>query len=709
MIKTIMKRYFNKITMGIALMAMGVMASCSDSVPSEDFGPSPEVNSDGVFFHTANSAYMAKAKNDTLKIALGRSKADAAQTYQLVTNVTDSAGVDAKNNIIVENAVSFKAGESTDSVMIIMKDIEYDNPYTVTLSVADKDATPYADCTESFTITCEDPDAWELLSDKAIFVNNLWSSILSGSTTAYQGVVIKKYKGKDIFRIYDLPATFRAEWTQDFQLAPDCELTVDPDTYPIEIDCEKYSDPKARIKKLYMPFQSLGIKLNQLEGTAYKAKEVWAGSVAHNLMSATTGEPITEAVYPLGTYDPVNGIFKFGNLAVDYGDDDLGIRLCQSETALYLDESKMETDVRDLLYKNVRRAVFNSKAYLNEDGSYMSQGTKLGVCVDEEYEDASTTFRISSPYNSGYDLFFTHKNGRVKFLDAQYTGSTALGGFPIMCEASSSSYVKTDDKEKYVFNLVFYYTNDKGVRYDLGEFEEELVLGSTITYFTADDLIPEIPLNDYIGTWRGEFTYVSDQNYTAEFDVTIEKEDKQTLVIRGLSPYMETNYGYDSSLYLEYNKKTGVFDFYPQYANTYNQYQINVYTANLDDPNSELYDGYNLRVGFVKDGRIAFVNNPENRDDRGEPVEVNCAVFYTPASGGALVEPFIPYNLVLTKVEDNTEPSNVFGSAIRNMIPWRSFGAIRSRNTHSNGKATFETTKNASVKMQKVSPSKFTR
>lgn len=670
------------ITATFHLCLVALMTACSDSVPSEDFGPSPEANTDGVFFHAANTVYMAKAKNDTIHLTIGRSKTSSAQSYQFVTNVTDSTGTDAKNHIIVPESVSFGSGEDRHDIDIIMTDLDYDMPYTVEMKVSDKDATPYATGTQKFTVTCEDPDAWEVVTKKAVFVNNFWSSILSGSTTMYGNVTVKKYRGKNIFRIYDLPMAFREEWTQYYQMAPDCELTVDAQTYPIEIDCDKYSQPNSRIKKVYMPFQSLGVKLGELSGSPYTVGEVWAGSVAYNLMSATTGDYISEAMYPLGTYDTQTGVFKFGKIAVDYGDDAFGIQLCQGETALYLDESKMEVDIRDLLFTNIRRATFNSKAYLDQNGYYMSQGTKLGQCSDSEYEDAQYTFRIQAPYTAGHDLYFTHKNGRVKFLDGQLTGSTTLGGYPIYCESKTSSYIKNDQEEKYVFNMNFYYINDKSERYDLGTFEEELVMGSTITYYTADDLIRDKSIDEYVGEWSGEFVYVSDQNTTVRANVSIKKDDQYTLIIRGLAPYMESQNGYDSSLYLDWNDETGTFDFLPQYANTFNQYQINVYTADLDNPNSELYDLYNLRVGFLKDGRLAFVNNPDNA------VPVNCAVFYTPASGGALVEPFVPYNLVLERVSETAKPSHM-PSLASNMVPWSSFKKISNTNRHSNGTPVF--------------------
>lgn len=675
-----MKSYIYSAMMLLA--AVFGLAACSDAVPGEDFGDSPAVNSDGVFFYTANSAYMAKAKNDTIKLAVGRTKTSAAGSYQLMAAVSDSTGTDARNHVDVPEAISFGAGQDKDSIMIVMKDLDYDMPYTIQLSVADKDATPYANCTQKFNVMCEDPDAWELMTDKAVFVNNFWSAILSGSTTVYGGVKVKKYRNKNVFRIYGLPATFREEWTTYFELAPDCELTVDAETYPIEFDCDKYSDANARVKKLYMPFQSLGVKLGALSGSSYVGDEVWAGSVAYNLKSASTGEFMSEAMYPLGTYDTQKGVFKFGKIALDTGDGAFGIQLCNSETALYLDEKDMETDVQDLLYTNIRRATFKSKAYLNDDGSYMNQGTKLGQCIDAEYEDAPYTFRISAPYTAGHDLYFTHKNGRVKFLDGQLTGSTALGGYPIYCEAKSATYVKSDKEEKYQFAITFYYVNDRGERYDLGTFDEELVLGSKITYYTADDLVPGKSIDDYVGEWSGEFVYVSDQNTTVRANVTITKDDRYTLIIRGLAPYMEANNGYDSSLYLDWNDKTGMFDFMPQYANTFNQYQINVYMANLDDPNSELFDAYNLRVGMLKDGRIAFVNNPDNA------VAVNCAVFFTPASGGALVEPFIPYNLVLERVTSESKPSSM-PSYVKSMVPWGGFSNMKHRNSHSNGTPVF--------------------
>lgn len=671
----------NKTLTAIAGMAALLLTACADSVPSEDFGNSPEVNTDGVFFYSANSAYMAKAKDDAFKLAIGRTKCGETKNYRIISTVTDSEGADASDCVSVSDVTSFAAGEDTDSIIVEMKNLKYDQPYHVELSISADDATPYANSTYSFTISCEDPDAWEMLTEKAVFVNNLWSCILSGSTTMYKNVKVKKYKGKDIFRIYDLPATFRAEWTTYYQLAPDCELTVDPLTYPIEIDCEKYSDPKSRVKKLFMPSQSLGVKLGTLEGLTTTG-EVFAGSVAYNLSSASTGEVINEAMYPIGTYDTKTGVMKFGKIFVDFGDEKVGIQLCNSETALYLDENNVEQNIHDMHYKNIRRATFKSKAYLEETGEYMSQGTKLARCIEEDYEDAEYTYRISAPYTAGNDLYFTHKNGRVKFLDEQLTGSTALGGYPIYCESKNSTYSEVDGKGVYTFNMTFYYINSSSERYDLGTFKEELVLGSEINYYSAEDLIPNKSIDDYVGKWKGDFTFVNDQNSTVTSNVTITKEDDYTLVIRGLAPYMESNYGYDSSLYLDWNDETGTFDFMPQYANTYNQYQINVYMANLDNPDSELYDNNNLRVGFLNDGRLAFVNNPDNT------FEVNCAVFYTPASGGALVEPFIPYNLVLERVEEGSTAKPHFPKATI-MQTCRTPAQLRTNNQRSFGRPVF--------------------
>lgn len=676
-----MKNLLHKSLAALVLLAAIAFSSCTDSVPSEDFGMSPESNNAGVFFHEDITNYSPKTAHDTLKLAIGRINSDLAASYKIKGNVADSAGHDASNYVILPEATNFAAGQATDTVSIILNGIPYNTDYKVSLSFDAADASQYALSSIEFSIYCEDPDAWELLTDKAIFINNFWSSILSGSTTGYRDVKVKKYKGRDLFRIYGLPATFRYEWTTLFELAPDCELTVDEEEYAIEIDCEKYSDPKSKIKKLYMPFQSLGVKLNQMDGAAYAPGEVYAGSVAYNLQSASTGDYMTEGQYPLGTYDTSTGVFKFGNIAVDYGDDLLGIQLCRSEVALYLDESKMETDIRDLQYKNIRRATYHSRAYLESDGSYMAQGTKLGQCVDEEYEDAENTYRITAPYVSGIDLYFTHnkKTGKLKFLPGQQVGSTALGGYPILCESNTTTYTKTDSTEFYTFNMTFYYINDEGNRYDLGTFKEKLELGSEISYFTADDLVPNTPLDAYVGTWTGEFLFINDLNSAVKSTVTIEKDDDYTLLIRGLAPYMESEYGYDSSLYLDWNDETGVFDFSPQYANTFNSYQINVYTANLDDPNSELYEANSLRVGMLNDGRIAFVNDPNNNQP------VNCAVFYTPAQGGALVEPFIPYNLVLEKDESAEEAKAEYPANAKAMTPWRNFNNYRRGQQHSNG------------------------
>lgn len=661
-----------------AALAGMMIASCADKVPSDELGQSPECDNVGVFFLQEDlKSLKLKDVTDTITIVMGRINTGETTTCDLNIDMSTEDG--SVSLIQKKDVISFQKGETADTVSFVVGPLEYGVNYSVDLSLDSKLVSPYAKSQMSFTVYCEDPDAWESFCDSAIFVNNFWSSVLSNSTIIYQGLKIKKYRGKDIFRIYGLPSTFRAEWQEYFQLAPDCETTLSDDD-GIEIDCDMYSDPDRPIKKLYMPFQSLGVRLGRLDGTNYNIGEVFAGSIAYNLKSASTGEPFSEAQYPLGTYDTANGVFKFGKIAVDYGDD-LGINPCNSEIAIYLDESKLERNLYDLLYENIRRGVFKSKAYLNDDGSYLEQGTKIGRCISEDYEDAEKTFRISAPYVAGYDLYFVQEGKRVTFPSGQVTGSTALGGFPILCESKGCSYVKTDSTEYYRFPMTFYYVNEKGTRYDLGTFDERLDVGSVITYFTPDSLVRNKPADEYVGKWIGEFVYVQDLNHTVEAEVTIEKEDDYSLVIRGLAPYMEAEYGYDSSLYLDWNDETGMFDFVPQYATTYNGFQINALLANLDNPNSYLYDTGRLFVGFTKDGRIAFVNDPENETVTGE--KLNCIVYYTTASGGSLVEPFIPYNLVLSRVDDGTEaPRRIKASGATSMIPWSCFGTLKKMGSH---------------------------
>lgn len=668
-----------------ALFAGLTIASCADKVPTDDKGPSPECDNVGVFFlQEGLNSLKLKDVTDTITIVMGRINTNEATNCDI--NIEMSTADGSVSLVQEKDMVSFAKGEASDTVKFVVGPLEYGVNYNVDLSLDESLVSPYAKSQMSFTVYCEDPDAWETFCDSAIFVNNLWSSVLSNSTITYRDVKIKKYRGKNIFRIYGLPVIFQREWQEYYQMAPNCKI-IEGDA-SLELDCEIYSDPKSSIKKLYIDFQSLGVSLGAIEGTSYTVGEVWAGSVAHNLTSASTGEPISEGQYPLGTYDPANGVFKFGKIAIDYGDD-LGIQLCNGETAIYLDESKLEVDIRDLLYKNERRGVFKSKAYLNEDGSYVEQGTKIARCVSEDYEDANKTFRITAPYVPGCDLYFIQDGKRVTFPSGQITGSTSLGGYPIFCESKTCSYVKTDSTEYYKFPMTFYYINENGNRYDLGTFDEVLEVGSVITYFTPDSLVQGKSIDDYVGKWVGEFIYVSDQNQTIEAEVTITKDDDYTLMIRGLSPYMEAQYGYDSSLYLDWNDATGMFDFVPQYANTYNSYQINALLANLDDPTGNLYDNGKLRVGFTKDGRIAFINDPDNISVTGS--ELNSIVFFTTANGGALVEPFIPYNLVLSRSDENSSAvkRHIRSTKASTMIPWSNFGALQKIGNHTVMKTKF--------------------
>ena len=180
-----LKNIFPVILAGMAL------TGCVDTVPSDDRGSSPEGNTLGLFFVQSDlNSVKLKDVTDTLSIVMGRVQTDEAVTSKV--NVTMSSGGGEVNLVQKVDEVHFEAGEQTDTIQLVVGPLAYGVNYTIDLGVDESLSTPYANSDLSFTVYCEDPDAWEVLSDSAIFVNNFWSCILSNSTVTYKNLLIKR-------------------------------------------------------------------------------------------------------------------------------------------------------------------------------------------------------------------------------------------------------------------------------------------------------------------------------------------------------------------------------------------------------------------------------------------------------------------------------------------------------------------------------------
>ncbi len=146
---------FNKIlSIALALPALAALFSCADKA---DYTPAVPVSGAQVYFHeSVKTDWTVTPVESTFSFDLTRVATDSEANVELKV-VADEASMPVFN---IPSAAVFQAGSETATVECSVNTdaMEYDKPYTVTVSIAnEEDATIYAQSSVTFTVTLPAP------------------------------------------------------------------------------------------------------------------------------------------------------------------------------------------------------------------------------------------------------------------------------------------------------------------------------------------------------------------------------------------------------------------------------------------------------------------------------------------------------------------------------------------------------------------------
>ena len=195
---------FNKIlSFALVLPALAALFSCADEA---DYTPAAPVSGPQVYFHEGvKTDWTVTPLEPSFSFDLTRVVTDSEANVELKV-VADEASMPVFN---IPSAAVFQAGSKTATIECLVNTdaMEYDKPYTVTVSIAkEEDATIYAQSSATFTVTLPAP----------------WISLGMGKIA--DSFYSDKYFEVEIQRNELQPSMFRVVSPYD-QIMEDAELT----------------------------------------------------------------------------------------------------------------------------------------------------------------------------------------------------------------------------------------------------------------------------------------------------------------------------------------------------------------------------------------------------------------------------------------------------------------------------------------------------
>ena len=589
--------------MGACALALG---ACTDDVPSDDFGKSPAVTGEGVYFPNTMSTTQllgessepaeVTTKTGSFVLPVARTNAEDAATVEVTAEMDATAAA----VFTVPSSVSFEAGEAETTLEISYVEAQRGVSYQLVLSFAD--ATEYAYSKQTITALYPALEVWTPIKTTSVYIDQLFSMLQNsdGSSAGDQKfeVVVEKLEGKNMYR-------FLSPYNEDV-VAPifpaDFEppyIVLDGETYrPLKEDGTEYADGECPLEETnwFIAGTKLGFKMDGNVNFEYDLSWNTFGSMAYN----TTADP---EEYPLGTYNKSKQMFDFGSCY--HNIDGVGIYPIEG-FQLWLDDTKMEV-VYDRDYAPWSEEPVTSGTFYSEivDASYVvtvSQGTL------PEGETGDPIYRFNSLYAEGVNIAFFQnpETNAVRVPKGQLTGLDAFGN-DVYMDVSRATYDAATST--YTFEADFYFKDEEGTKTVLNSTTETFRAGYFET--TLDDLQGQ-SIDAYCGTYDVTFTDLSSGASTV-LPVVVAKEDEETLVTTGLAPYAYQAYGYEPNLRLAYDAESGLLQLPGQYVNDLQGDEIIAAPANtstMQMSTKAVFVG-----GMNADGNLEFLNVEANGGD----------------------------------------------------------------------------------------------
>ncbi|MDE6172108.1 hypothetical protein [uncultured Bacteroides sp.] len=551
-------------------------SACTDSC---NYDPAPNVEGEGVYF--PSSTQTSITLNDTegsFKLAVQRTQ--PVGDVDVVLNAKFTEG--GENVFTVPSKVSFDDGK-VDTVMVVSyQNLVRGTKYTITLSFAD--GTPYGRSEVTFNVLYPEPvlEEWEVISEEAVLVDNLFSMYGVSDYYIYD-ITVEKEKTTNKYR-------FKSPYNQAYaNNVLGITFPADFEFPYIVLDGETYKNEAP--DKYYIASTALGFKMTDGAGPSFDAEWNTFGSVAGNLKTGDGPIPPTSAQYPLGEYDKSVKKFDLGTLYHNL--DGYGFFVF-SGISLYLDPTLMSPDYdRDYTWAPLEDAT----------GYFTSEIAGESWMQDvEQAEEDPTFFRFTSLYAKDVHIYFNYdaEKGILTMPSLQPTGMTTFGNTVYVEAVPGESTV--DEENTFSFVLSFYLADKDGKKTaELMQATETFLWGRG----PLDQLQKGKKIDDYVGTWA---VPVTDGKQSGKIGVTITKADESTVLVQGLS-VMED---YDDTMAMGYDAETGFLNFGFQQVASIGKYYGFVAPFNSATMQLGSKDGESLIAGLSSEGTLTFLNSPDN-------------------------------------------------------------------------------------------------
>ena len=641
--------------MGACALTLG---ACVDEVPSDDFGPSPAVESNGVYFpNTMQTSYELGEANEPAEVTektgsftlpVERTNPGQAVTIEVTTEMdAETAAV-----FSVPTSVTFEAGSATSELVVNYTAAQRGVSYKLNISFGE--GTEYAASYQTITALFPALEIWEPVSTEAVFIDQLFSPF-GASDIVFEGLTVEKLQGKQTYRFqspYD--NTPRLVDSETGVAYPYFQYLFGMDVFPADFEApyivldgeeilpakddgsREYTDeelaelgPEKRL--YYIAPTALGFAMLNGVGPEADASFNTFGSFAYNLSSGGVG--LTEEDYPLGSYNKSKEMFDFGTVYHQLGTGTAAGGFVElSGFELWLNPAKM-TVVYDRDYQPWTSVPDMAGTFISE-----VVGEQYTVMVDQGTLPEGETdpiYRLVSPYAEGTNIAFFHnmETGTLRVPKGQATGMTAFGN-AVYVDVTKASY--DAETATYTFECTFYYNmkdGDSTIKATLQSTTE--VFRSGWFPLTLDTMIPGT-IDDFVGTYDVVFDYYDGSNPSVLSSVTLTKIDEYTLVSAGLTPYAAQANGYESSFKFYYDPDQGLIAAMYQTVSDLSLEEgqsLSVMALPTDRNSANLSPNDVLIGGFDRDGNLVFLNAEDN--------DFDCNTIMFLDADGYIVDPYL--------------------------------------------------------------------
>lgn len=577
----------------VAVLAMA-MAACTDNSVEEVFVP-VELEGHGVYFAKATKLnYEVEGTEGSIDFKVLRTDTSGDATVKVNTTTETTL-------FTFPETISFAIGAAETTLTVnyanIVRGIKYD------FNIYFEEGTDYGNSNLDFTLLYPEEvvEEWEVISENAIYTDNLYSMYGAGNLTgevisSLKNIVVEKEKNSEKYRFKSPYGAEYCDWMWGFSLPADFELPY------IVIDGEYFKenlpDNPASATSYFVHPVALGMVMENGVGPYFDAEQINFGSLAGYLSSG--GSPIApdNATYPAGKYDKKTKTFDLGACFHWLGGYGYYPISGSGKFILSLDPALLETNYeRDFTWEPVEDAT----GYFTSEMVGESWMNEVEVSVEDP-----TFFKLTNLYNEGYHLYFNYdaETGKVKIPELQKSGFESMGKIIYMDGKAEA----TEDGE-FTFTLDFYHYDAKTeARFDLVTVEESFLWGRG----PLDLFVKGLTADDYQGYYK---TPVYDQDgFVANIAIKLTKYNDKYIFVNGLSVEGALGGDYDDTIVLVYDEETGLLVFQPQNANPYTD-EDGTYNAMVVPFNSATYGlttKETLTGGFMPDGTFQFINTPGN-------------------------------------------------------------------------------------------------